>query len=568
MSYTGCAPLRLARDSRTVLNLMAALWPRHGIWAPMKRMLLATVALGWQYALAQTFNFTPLPFSVGGRDAVGGTPLNNAGQVVGFGAGGAGTVDGFLYGHGMTTNLGRALIPIAINDAGQITGTSESSTSPIAFLYTNGKLAPVGTLGSYSEPHNDIPINYSFAHGINARGQVIGRSSSGQGELPFLFDNAIAALHLGPSANAHGINDAGSVTGEFFAVPGVFHAFLYRNGAMTDLGTLGGPQSFGSALNAAHQVTGTSETANGGPRDAFLYSEGAMKDLGSIYGNGSAGYAINRTGQVVGLSRGSAGAAAQTTATLWSGVKTIDLNATLAVPLPNHASLIEAIGINDRGWIVANAREGSKIIAYLLTPVSPLMLSCPAAAGEKGVPYESMLSAVGGVPPYTFSDMSHVPGLKLNAGTGVLAGTPSEAGEFRASARVVDSNAAAQGTATTPCTLTIEPPAHQLKIFPPSYSFGNAARFRLLHNTFTIMNTGSRTVLIGRPAVRLDEGTHKTDFTATSLCRSALAPGKSCRIDVVVFTRDVGPLSATLSIPSNTAGSPQTIALDVNVISK
>lgn len=533
----------------------------------MNKKLLASVALiGSQCAIAQTFTFTPLPFSVGGRDAMSGTPINNAGQVVGFGAGGAGTVGGFLYGNGMTTDLGRALIPIAINDAGQITGTSEASAGPIAFLYSNGKLTPVGTLGSYSEPHNDAAINYSFAHGINARGVVIGRSSSVEGELPFLYDRAITALHLGHSAIAHGINDAGSITGEFFAVPGAFHAFLYRNGAVTDLGTLGGPQSFGSAINGADQITGTAETANGGPRNAFLYSEGAMKDLGSLYASGSAGYAINKSGQVVGLSRGTAaGASAQTTATLWNGTKTIDLNATLAARLPNNASLIQAIGINDRGWIVANAREGTKIMAYLLTPVSPLLLACPTAAGEKGVPYNESLVAVGGVPPYTFYATGQLPGLTLNASTGALAGTPSDTGEFRVAARVVDANGAAQGTAMANCNLTIETPAYQLKIFPPSYSFGEVARFRLLHHTFTLVNTGTRTVSIGRPAVTLEAGTHTTDFTATSLCRSLLTPGKSCRIDVVVFTRDVGPLSATLNIPSNAAGSPHTIALDVNV---
>lgn len=519
---------------------------------------------------AQTFTATPLPFSVGGRDSMAGTPINNAGQVVGFGASSSGSVDGFVYSKGMLTDLGSSLIPIAINSAGQITGTSEAAASHIAFLFSNGKLTTLSTLGSYFEPHNNTQINYSFAHGINARGQVIGRSSSSdEGKSPFIYSNSMTALHIGNSAIAHGINDDGSITGEFFGAPGIFHAFLYRDGTLTDLGTLGGSQSFGNAINQAGHVTGTSETANGGPRDAFLYTDGTMKDLGSLYGSGSTGYAINTAGQVVGFSRGnSSGASAQTTATMWSGAKIMDLNAALAHPLAENASLIQAIGINDNGWIVANARDGDKITAYLLMPVSPLRLACPAGAGETGVTYRSALTAVGGVQPYSFSNTGHLPGgLSLNTSTGTVTGTPNEAGAFPVTAIVVDSLSAAPGTATKNCSIIIDPPALQLRVFPPSYSFGTVARFRLLHNTVTIMNTGTRSVSIARPSVTLGAGTHKGDFTVTSLCRSLLAPGRSCRVDVVVFAHDIGPLSATLNIPNNAVGSPQAVPFDVTVSS-
>lgn len=540
----------------------------------MKRTLPIVALILWSHcALAQLYTATPLPFSVGvnaGLDLLGGTPINNAGQVIGFGANGGANVDGFVYANGVLTDLGSSLMPIAINNSGQITGTTDASGSSIAFLYSNGRLTTLGTLGSYSEPHNNTPVNYSFAHGINVRGQVIGRSSSrDQGEAPFFYSNgSMTALNIGNSAIAHGINDAGSVTGEFFASPGVFHAFLYRNGSVADLGTLGGPQSFGNAINRAHHVTGTAETGSGGPRNAFLYAEGAMKDLGSLYGSGSAGYAINNAGQVVGLSRGnSSGAPAQTTATMWSGTKIIDLNTALAHPLPDNELLVQAIGINDGGWIVANARAGKKLTAYLLTPVPPLALACPAAAGEAGMPYSSALTAVGGVQPYSFSNAGNLPaGMALNTNTGMLTGTPSKEGTFDLTAQVVDSLGPAMGTATTRCTITIGPPAHQLRIFPKSYSFGTVPRFRLLHNTVTIMNTGTRSVSMSKPSVTLGDGTHKGDFTVTSLCGSVLIPGRSCRIDVVVFAHDVGLLSATLNIPNNAVGSPQAVPLDVTVI--
>jgi probable HAF family extracellular repeat protein len=539
----------------------------------MKSTLPIFALIVWAHStVAQIYMATPLPFTVGrnvGRDSQGGTPINNAGQIIGFGANGAGNFDGFVYGNGMLTTLGSSLIPIAINESGQITGTSEASASNIGFLYSNGRLTTLGTLGGYYEPHNRIPVNYSFAHSINARGQVIGRSSSpDEGEAPFFYDNGkLTALKIGNSAMAHAINDAGSITGEFFATPGQFHAFLYRNGTVTDLGTLGGSQSFGNAINRADQVTGTADTANGGPRDAFLYAEGAMTNLGSLYGGGGAGYAINNGGQVVGLSRGnSSGALAQTSATMWSGTKIIDLNATLAHPLPDNESLVQAIGINDRGWIVANARAGNKLTAYLLTPVAPLVLACPTAAGEAGIPYSSALTAEGGVPPYGFSNAGRLPGgVVLNTNTGALSGTPREAGSFQSTAQVVDSLGAARGTATANCTITIGPPSLQLRIFPERYSFGTVARFRPRHNTFTIMNTGTRSVSIAKPSITLGDGTNKGDFSATSLCGSSLAPGRSCRIDVVVFAHDVGPLSAILNLPNNAVGSPQTVPLEVTV---
>jgi probable HAF family extracellular repeat protein len=539
----------------------------------MRSTLSAIALVVWSgCALAQTYTATALTFSVGlstGFDFMGGAPINNAGQVVGVGANAGGTVEGFVYSKGTLTDLGSSLVPTSINNAGQIAGTRESTGSNIAFIYSKGTLTSLGTLGSYSEPHNNTPINYSFANGINADGQVIGRSSSpSEGESLFIYSNGtMAALRIGNGAIADGINNAGHITGAFFAAPGAFHAFVYRNGTVTDLGTLGGAQSFGNSINSAGQVTGTADTADGGPRDAFLYANGTMKDLGSLNGTGSTGYAINNAGQVVGLSRSSSnGASNQTTATLWNGANIINLNTVLTHPLPANVSLIQALGINDNGWIVANGRDGSKITAYLLTPVPPLTLACPAAAGEVGVPYSSALTAAGGIPPYRFSNTGNLPAdLTLNTSTGVLAGTPSVAGALRLNALVVDSSGVAPVTVTSNCTITVNPASLQLSVFPSSFSFGTVRRFRLMHNTVTLMNSGKRRVSISRASVTPGAGTHHRDFTATSLCGSSLAPGRSCPIIVVLFARDLGSLSATLNIPNNAVGSPQTVPLNVTV---
>src|SRR5206468_8309275 len=74
-------------------------------------------------------------------------------------------------------------------------------------------------------------------------------------------------------------------------------------GTMLDLGTLGGSNSDGYGINASGQVTGSAATSNG-LSHAFLYSNGVLTDLGSLGGNvyNSAGYGINDGGQITGFS--------------------------------------------------------------------------------------------------------------------------------------------------------------------------------------------------------------------------------------------------------------------------
>src|ERR1700730_8555199 len=60
------------------------------------------------------------------------------------------------------------------------------------------------------------------------------------------------------------------------------HAFLYSNGSMIDLGTLGGTYSEGHAVNDSGQVTGEATTTGNTARHAFLYSGGSMIDVGGL----------------------------------------------------------------------------------------------------------------------------------------------------------------------------------------------------------------------------------------------------------------------------------------------
>jgi probable HAF family extracellular repeat protein len=135
---------------------------------------------------------------------------------------------------------------------------------------------------------------------------------------------------------------------------------------LTDLGTLGGGNSAGLAINNAGQVTGNAYTS-AGVYHAFLYSNGQMTDLGTL-GSYSEGEDINNTGQVVGLFFTTPAGIPR--AFLYSNGQMTDLNDLIDPAL--HVTLSDAFGINDQGQIIARSGGVGPSVggrAYLLTPV-------------------------------------------------------------------------------------------------------------------------------------------------------------------------------------------------------
>src|SRR2546429_3461944 len=144
----------------------------------------------------------------------------------------------------------------------------------------------------------------SGASAVNEAGQVVGWS---QGSYPdpihaFLWENGtmtdLGTLG-GSTAQAYDINDKGQVVGVSSTSSGLNHAFLWQAGTMTDLGTLGGPDSYAYGLNNRGDVVGRTTGASGRPR-AFLWSNGSMSDIGTLGGDAAGARDLNDAGQTRG----------------------------------------------------------------------------------------------------------------------------------------------------------------------------------------------------------------------------------------------------------------------------
>lgn len=320
--------------------------------APVAGLLLLTTFLIGSAASAITYTVIDLATLAqgatvvvrgpnGAGDAVGGGRVAGARRGLIFTRGGLFQVND-LTGSDYTTAFG-------FNDAGAVVGASNTATSVRAFLTTQAK-------GTRELP----PLagdTASTAFAVNNQGQAVGFSSGRGGERAVLWaaDGTVTALPgvSGVTVRALGINDRGDVVG--VADTGVGRrAILWSPGrAARDLGTLPGHiTSEAVGVNARGDIVGYSADAIGTRRATLWQSGGGIVDLGTLPGgNFSQALGINDGGDIVGTSTSSVG----DRAFLWT--RTVGLQDLNDLIVPSSVVLMQAVGINTRGMIVAIGRD-------------------------------------------------------------------------------------------------------------------------------------------------------------------------------------------------------------------
>ena len=200
----------------------------------------------------------------------------------------------------------------AVNDGGQITGSSQTSAGPWhAFLWENSGMSDIHSLDASEQ---------TFAWGINNDGTVVGQTQTSRGFFRPLGGSMQLLQGIGgPGSVPIDINTAGTIVGwsQVSANFQPWHATLWSsNEPPRDLGTLGGTSSVAIAISddLAPRVVGRADSRRG--QRAFVWTQGeGMKDLGLPKGR-SFGQAwdINSNGWIVGETSSPSG---RTRATLW-----------------------------------------------------------------------------------------------------------------------------------------------------------------------------------------------------------------------------------------------------------
>ena len=249
----------------------------------------------------------------------------------------------------------------AINASGRIAGSVCSPTCNdgyVAALFDKrGGFTPLGTLGGFAAVFGDLSEN---GWGVGQADEAALHPSGTHISKAFILDGfALRSLGTLPGyafSQAYGVNEKGEAVGWSYNLEDsgltmqTFRAFVTapRGGAMRELGTLGGPTSIARDITEDGRIVGGAAIADGRTR-AFLYEEGHMTELPSLGGGFAEANAINAGGQMAGSATYPGQPNNRRRAVMWDADGIHDLG-TLG------GQVARAWGINQRGEIVGQAQ--------------------------------------------------------------------------------------------------------------------------------------------------------------------------------------------------------------------
>lgn len=303
---------------------------------------------------------------------------------------------GFLFNGAALVDLGalnnnaknNRSIGFAINQAGVIVGESEIQTNQDpenptfatrTFRFQNGAMTDIGVI-----KQDGLTVSSSQGRGINDAGKIVGIMKVQEGASAvvsrgYVFDPTQPAdkafTLISPlsgdkthETDLRAINNQGKATGfsNSTAENNIAHATLFDptlNPSLIDLGTLGGPASFGFDINEQGHVVGRAQNA-AQEFHAFLHNGTAMIDLGVLDTRFpfSQAFALNDTDHVVGIAQVDITQDQKQImhAFLHDGSKMLDLNTQVDCKQtingqPATIILVDAHDINNAGQIVGTA---------------------------------------------------------------------------------------------------------------------------------------------------------------------------------------------------------------------
>lgn len=304
------------------------------------------------------------------------------------------------------TDLGAGNLPKAINNAGQVVGQGNGQ----AFLWTNGTLTTLGTLGGTQSAANDlndsgIVVGWSFdanglkrafqwtsangmenlgaafiaetvAEAVNNRGQIVGWLQDAEGFQSMSWDHVTPegeALFTNSNHKALGVNDNGSVVGITVETNGDADEGYYWNGSgASDFTSILGHNYFPYAGINSQDLTAGFD----GDQATFLEIGKLQPDtLGKLLPGDdfSIAYGLNDLGQIVGMSGNKGFLYDPTTNQL------LDLNS-FARATSGFGSILRLLDINNDGTFIGVAlidgEEHGIVGQFVPVPEPNIVMTC------------------------------------------------------------------------------------------------------------------------------------------------------------------------------------------------